>query len=293
MKIAACAYQIDWVESFGCYEAKLEGMVADAAGQGAKLLVFPEYGALELAATAGKESAGGVESAMRAVDALWPEIHAAHARLAREHGVHILGASGPCYTGKRPVNRAMFYFPDGRMQAHDKQIMTRYEREVMDVHPGAPMVLMDTEIGRVGVLICYDSEFPLLGRALVEAGAEILLVPSATEALAGYSRVRIGAMARALENQCVAVHSPLQGPAPWNPVVEISTGAAAIYGPPDKGFPETGLVAQGPLDRPGWVYGEVSLDAIREVRRDGNVLNYLHWNEQLERKKPVTIAASA
>lgn len=293
MKIATCAYQIDWVESFGCYEAKLARMVAEAAGQGAQLLVFPEYGALELAATAGKHAAGGVESAMRATHALWPEIQAAHARLAREHGVHILGASGPCYTGARPVNRAMFYTPDGRIEAHDKQIMTRYEREVMDIRPGAPLKLMETDLGRIGVLICYDSEFPLLGRALAEAGAEILLVPSATETLAGYSRVRIGAMARALENQCVAVHSPLQGPAPWNPIVEASAGAAALYGPPDKGFPETGVLAQGPLDQPGWSYGEVSRAAIAEVRRDGHVLNHRHWDEQLEREKPVTIAAPA
>jgi predicted amidohydrolase len=109
--------------------------------------------------------------------------------------------------------------------------------------------VFDTALGRIGVLICYDAEFPLLGRALIEAGVEILLVPSCTEALSGYWRVRIGAMARALEGQCVVVHSPTVGPAPWSPAVDMNTGAAAIYGPPDLGFPETGVLAEGDAER--------------------------------------------
>jgi predicted amidohydrolase len=125
------------------------------------------------------------------------------------------------------------------------------------VVPGGPLRVFDTALGRIGVLICYDAEFPLLGRALIEAGVEILLVPSCTEALSGYSRVRIGAMARALEGQCVVVHSPTVGPAAWSPAVDMNTGAAAVYGPPDLGFPETGVLAQGELNAPGWVTAEI------------------------------------
>jgi translation initiation factor IF-1 len=53
--------------------------------------------------------------------------------------------------------------------------------------------------------------------------------------------VRVGAMARALEGQCVVVHAPVVGPADWSPAVDLNTGAAAIYGPPDLGFPATGV----------------------------------------------------
>ncbi|MCE8472812.1 amidohydrolase, partial [Rhodovulum sulfidophilum] len=123
-----------------------------------------------------------------------------------------------------------------------------------NVHPGGPLALFDTALGRIGVLICYDCEFPLLARALVEAGAEILLVPSCTDTLAGYWRVRIGAMARALEGQCVVVQSPTLGEAPWCPAVDVNIGAAAIYGPPDTGFPSTGILAEGALNAPGWVH---------------------------------------
>jgi translation initiation factor IF-1 len=161
--------------------------------------------------------------------------------------------------------------------------MTRFEREDWDVVPGGPLRVFDTALGRIGVLICYDAEFPLLGRALMEAGVEILLVPSCTEALSGYSRVRVGAMARALEGQCVVVHSPTVGPADWSPAVDLNTGAAAIYGPPDLGFPETGVLAQGALNAPGWVTAEVDRAAIAACAADGAVLGHAHWPESASR----------
>ena len=291
MKIATSAYPLDWLNDWRAYEAKITRWVSEAAGQGADLLVFPEYGAMELASLAGKEAAADLEGGLRAVADQMPQADELHDRLARQHGVHILSASAPVWdSGDRPVNRAGFFGPDGPLGHQDKQIMTRYERDPWNVVAGGPLRLFETALGKIGVLICYDCEFPLLARALVDAGAEILLVPSCTEAMTGYSRVRIGAMARALENQCVTVQSPTVGDAHWCPPVDTNTGAAAVYGPPDTGFPQTGVIAQGELNAAGWVYADIDLNAIREVRADGGVLNHTHWAEQLPRVKTVTTA---
>jgi predicted amidohydrolase len=140
--------------------------------------------------------------------------------------------------------------------------------------------VFDTALGKIGILIGYDAEFPLLARAMTEAGAEVLLVPSCTGTLRGYWRVRVGAMARAIENQCIVVHAPTVGPADWLPVAEQNHGAAAIYGPPDTGFPEDGLIAIGKPDTAGWVHGEVALEAVREARADGTALSFRDWAEQ-------------
>jgi predicted amidohydrolase len=188
------------------------------------------------------------------------------------------------------VNRARLFGPRGLIGHQDKQIMTRFEREDWDVVPGGELKLFDTDLGRIGCLICYDSEFPLLGRALSEA--EILLVPSCTEAQAGYWRVRIGAMARALENQCVSVMSSVVGEARWNEAMEINTGAGGVFGPPDRGFPETGVLAAGEIGRPGWTFADIDPAAIAEVRRDGVVLNRSHWAEQEPRIHSVTTVPS-
>lgn len=284
LTVAAAAYPLDRLADWTAYEAKLSDWVAQAAGQGADLLVFPEYGAMELASLGGANVAADLEGSLREVARHRDAMEALHARLAAAHDVHILCGSGPVYTGARPVNRASLFGPEGLIGHQDKAIMTRFEREDWDVVPGDGLTVFETALGRIGVLICYDSEFPLLGRTLAEAGVEILLVPSATEALAGFTRVRVGAMARALEGQCIAVHAPVVGEAPWCAGMEENTGRASVYGPPDRGFPATGIFAEGALGAAGWVLAEVDRAAVAEVRRDGAVLNFLHWAEQADRR---------
>lgn len=285
MKIAAAAYPLDFLPDWSAYVAKLTDWVARAADQGADLLVFPEYGAMELASLGGADVAADLEAALHEVMRHGDAVRDLHCALAAQSSVHILGASGPAMAehSPRPVNRATLYGPQGVIGDQDKQIMTRFEREEWGIAPGHGLQVFDTALGKLGVIICYDAEFPLLARAMVEAGAEILLAPSCTETLAGYSRVKVGAMARALENQCVSVHAPTVGPAGWCPAVDANTGAAAIYGPPDLGFPETGILAQTALNAPGWAIAEVSLDAIARVRKEGGVLNHAHWSEQEKR----------
>ena len=290
--LAAAAYPLDWFEDWAAYEAKITRWVSEAAGQGAQLLVFPEYGAMELASLGGAAVAADPEGALREVDRHRAAARDLHLRLAARHQVHILTGSGPAYglahAAGRPVNRASLVGPTGLLGHQDKAMMTRFERDEWNIVAGEGLAVFETDLGRIGVLICYDSEFPLLGRALAEAGVEILLVPSATEALAGFTRVRVGAMARALEGQMIVVHAPMVGTAPWCAGMEQGTGAASVYGPPDRGFPATGILAEGRLDAPGWVYAEVSTAAVAEVRADGMVLTLRHWPEQLPQLSRVT-----
>lgn len=284
MKTATAAYRMEFLDSWQAYADKLTDWVAQAAGQGAELLVFPEYGAMELATLAGAQAAGDLEQSLQAVSDRISDADGLHSDLATRFGVHILAASAPVFDpalGARPVNRARLFAPGGDMGVQDKQIMTRFEREDWGVQGGGPLRLFDTALGKLGVLICYDAEYPLLARALSEA--DVILVPSCTEALSGYWRVRIGAMARALESQCVTVMASTVGDCPWSEAVDHNTGCGGVFGPPDTGFPATGVLAEGRLNQPGWTYATLDLAAIDRVRRDGVVLNRRHWAEQLGR----------
>ncbi|MBN2760351.1 MAG: amidohydrolase, partial [Rhodobacteraceae bacterium] len=179
MKIAAAAYPIDFLSDWDAYAAKLSAWVATGAATGADLLVFPEYGSMELASLGGAAIAANLETALGEVMRHAPRVDDLHCDLAAQHKVHILGASAPAKAGaSRPVNRATLYGPDGVIGYQDKQIMTRFEREDWHIAPGTDgLRVFETSLGRIGILICYDAEFPLLARALAEAGAEILLVP--------------------------------------------------------------------------------------------------------------------
>ncbi len=277
VNIAAAAYPMDWFDSFAEYAAKITRWVEDAAE--CDLLVFPEYGAMELSSLGGAEIAADLERSLHEVARHEVARDHLHAHLAQRHNVHILAASGPFFAGERPFNRAVLFGPDGRIGHQDKQIMTRFEREQWNVIGAPGLRVFDTPLGRLGIIICYDSEFPLLARQLAESGVEILLAPSCTDTVAGYNRVRIGAMARALESQCVVVHSPTVGDVSWNPAIDENRGAAAIYGPPDGLWPEDGIIAGGALDQPGWVKAEVDLRRVARSRTSAAVLPFAHWPE--------------
>lgn len=278
MKIATAAYPLDVLGSWAQYEDKLAGWVRSAADKGADLLVFPEYGAMELATLDGLDVAGDLERSLFSVSDRIADADRLHQRLAAEHGVHIVAASAPAATRTRPVNRARLFAPGGQIGVQDKQIMTRFEREIWDVIPGGSLQIFDTALGRIGILICYDSEFPLLGRAL--STCDVIAVPSLTEALAGYWRVRTGSMARALENQCVTAMSSVVGEADWSEALGTCVGTGGIFCPMDTGFPSDGVLALGEIGAPGWTVAEVDIDAIANVRADGVVLNRADWDGQ-------------
>lgn len=282
IRVASAAWPIDRHADWASYTVKLETWVAEAADKGARLLVFPEYGNMELASLLDPSVALDAAAQVEPLADMVPGVAYLHADLARRHQVHILAGSMVERDERGAiVNRACLFGPEGGMGIQDKLILTMWERSQWTIAPGAAqLTLFDLGFAKVGVIICYDSEFPDAAQALAAAGADILLVPSCTDSLAGYWRVRIGAMARALETQCFIVQSPTIGDAPWSAVVDINVGAAGIFAPPDLGMPADGIVALGTLDTPGWTYADLDLDALAELRRNGAVRGPAHWREQ-------------
>ena len=279
--VAAAQYPIEQLADWDAYAAKVTRWTQEAAAGGAALAVFPEYGAMELASLE-PETMGDLAGSLASVAALVPQVDALHGELAARFGLHILAASLPRLDADgRYRNAARLFAPNGKVGTQDKLVMTRFEREQWFVSAGAEgLTVFETALGRIAVLICYDAEFPLLARAAVEAGAQVLLVPSCTDSLHGYWRVRIGVQARALESQCYVVQSPTVGLAEWSPAVDVNRGAAGIYGPPDRGMPEDGVIALGAEGAAQWVFGEIDLAKVAVLRADGGVLNARDWRDQ-------------
>jgi predicted amidohydrolase len=280
LKVASAQYPIGQPGSLAEWEDKIATWVHAGVATGAELLVFPEYAAIEQAACLGPEVYGDLTTTLERVAELAPSRVALHAALAKEHGVHILVGSGPAkHADGRFVNAAQLVTPTGQVGVQEKLIMTPFEHG-WGVTAGSPLRVFETALGKLAVLICYDSEFPLLARAAVEAGADAILVPSCTERVSGYHRVRTGSQARALENTIVTVQSPTVGDAPWSPAVDFNVGAAGIYVPPEHGVSDTGVVAEGTLNHPMWVHAEVDLATLRRLRTSGEMRNFGDWPAQ-------------
>jgi predicted amidohydrolase len=266
------------VETVGAWRAKVTDWVERAVAQKAQVLVFPEYAAMELAAIGGKGR--DLHGSINAVSDLTYEIVHLHQTLARQHGVMIVAGSGPCRMGAEAFNIAQVFGPKGQHENFTKLMPTPWERDPWRISAGRALKVFDLGFVKVGLVICYDIEFPLLSRALAEAGAEVILAPSNTETMWGYWRVRVGAQARALENQIYTVQSPCVGPAAFCEAVAENNGAAGFFGPPDRGMPHDGVIALGEMNKAQWLVSELNLDVLQEFRHSGGVRTYAHWQEQ-------------
>ncbi|WP_434130662.1 carbon-nitrogen hydrolase family protein [Methylocaldum sp. GT1BB] len=279
--LAAAQYNIGFLKSWDDYSAKIARWVADAADNGAKMLLFPEYFSMELASLFPEEVYKSLSKQLSEMQTLLPDFVMLFSDMAEQHGVHIVAGSFPVRMEDGSYrNRSFLFRPDGTTDHQDKLQMTRFENEHWLITGGEEIKTLDTEFGRIGINICYDSEFPMIARKQVEAGADLILVPSCTDTLAGYHRVRIGCQARALENQCYVVQSPTVGQAPWSEAVDVNIGAAAVYTPVDYGYPDNGILAIGELNQAQWVYAEIDLASIAHIRQTGQVFNYRDWPGQ-------------
>ena len=273
LRVGMLQWRVQRCDGLNGWAARLDREVAAAVAQGARLLLMPEYAPLEFAAGRVPDVAAELAAAVEFA----PDAVALASGIARRHGVWLVPGSLPFRVGDRVVNRAPLLAPAGGVAFQDKHVMTRFEAEQWGMQAGDPPAVFDTAFGRIGIAVCFDAEFPHLVRAQVAAGAWLILVPTCTDTLHGFNRVRIAAAARAMENQCYVCVAPTVGNAPWCGTLDRNRGFAAAYGPVDHGFPEDGVLARGALDESQWVFADLDSDRLEVVRQDGAVRNHVCW----------------
>lgn len=282
--LAASQYAIELLTDWDSYATHLDALCRQARDGGAELLLLPEYAGLVLSGQLASNTRGDLHAAIAGIQPLLSRWWNLSEQLARHYHLYLQPGSVPVYDSDgRYRNRAPLFGPQGAMGHQDKLMMTRFERETWQIHAGRGLRLFDCSFGRLGILICYDNEFPLLAQTLASAGADLILAPSCTDTEAGYHRVRIGAQARALENQIAVLHAATAGDAPWSPALDTNVGRAALYTPPDDGLPANGVICESPLLRVAQstlLLAELDLAAVRKVREQGQVHIRRDWPGQ-------------
>ncbi len=287
LRLGLLQYPVEKPASIEAFGAKLDRWLAEAKGH-ADLCVLPEYAAVELGAALVGRATTDEPTELAAMVAHADAILGAMRAATMRAGIWLLAGTLPMRHGDRVIARAPLITPDGRIAFQEKRAMTRFETERWGITGGAPPRVFDTPWGRLGVSICYDVEFPKHVRAQVEAGAWLILAPSCTDTLHGFTRVRVSAAARAIENQCYVACTPTVGEAPWSAALDINHGHAAVFCPPDRGFPADGVLAAGKLDAAQWLFCELDPARIAEVREHGAVRNHRDWPRA---PYPPTVAA--
>lgn len=280
--LALSAHTVARSPSFATLIARLESEVVAAAAAGAATLVFPEYAALELSCLLDGVDANDIAGEIAGIQQFHDAWVATHEAWAKHYNMHIVAGSFPlvCQDGKTR-NRAWLLGPNGVLGYQDKIMMTRFESEQWFITGGdGGLKVWDLGWCKAAIAICYDIEFPVLVRQAAAAGAELLIVPSNTDGWHGYWRVRIGAQARALENQCFAAMAPLTGLADWTESIDVNVGRAGVFGPVDSGFPSDGILALGE-ESGGLLCCPLSPRRIHSVRRHGQNRNFSDWENSL------------
>ncbi|RRN79212.1 MULTISPECIES: carbon-nitrogen hydrolase family protein [Pseudoxanthomonas] len=281
MKIAACRYEVGKPADFEAFAARQRALLEQAAAQGVRVAVLPEYLSLELAAIHGPQVYADLHASLQAIQQHRQAWLALFSGLARELGMYIVAGSFLLDIGAgRHRNRADLFAPDGGHQWQDKLQLTGFEKRTGVIVPGEALKVVDVAGVRAGISICYDSEFPLPVRAQYEAGARLLLVPSCTDTAAGATRVRVGCLARALENRFFVAQAVTAGDAPWSPALDTNTGDAAIYAPMDVGFPADGILASAGAGQE-WAIAELDFARLEDTRLTAQVANDRDWPAQL------------
>ncbi|MFW5836955.1 MAG: GNAT family N-acetyltransferase [Desulfovibrionaceae bacterium] len=162
---------------------------------------------------------------------------------------------------------------DGTWDAQYKLHITPDEQSSWGLTGGSSLKVFDTDVGKVGILICYDVEFPELARLQAEQGMKILLVPFWTDTKNGYLRVRRCAQARAIENECYVAISGSVGNIPKVETMGIQYSQAAVFTPSDFSFPHDAIAAEATPGVENTLITDLDLDLIKELRAQGSVRN--------------------
>ncbi len=192
-------------------------------------------------------------------------------RLAISYNVNIIAGSMPEIRDGKLYNTSYFLHRDGRIDSYDKIHPTPSEEYEWGIEGGNKLKVFDTDCGKVGVLVCYDVEFPELPRLLADQGMKILFVPFLTDTQNAYNRVRYCAQARAIENECYVAIAGNVGNLPKVHNMDLQFAQAAVLTPSDFAFPVNGIKAEASPNTEMIVVSDVDLSLLQELHEYGSV----------------------
>ena len=290
IKIGLIQYPLTKFKTQKEWEKSTLKWLAQAQKKNVELLVFPEYGSMELVSLLPNFKKLNLNEQLHQLQDFYPHFFHFFLEAAQKFKMCIVAPSFPVFEKRKFINRALVFSKNGQFSFQDKIKMTRFEDEIWGIQPGQNQIkIFRSGPLRFGISICFDSEFPVFGALLAHAGCDLLLAPSCTETLWGHHRVHTGCRARALENQFYVAVSPIVKDSKWCEALDRNMGQAALYGPSDKGFPADGEIAKGPLNRPALLVSEIDTEKIKKVRKEGGVFNFKHSSEMLTLKKHYSV----
>lgn len=286
VRVAAIQYLQKRVDSFAEFLNTVQHWVQVVASYQADFVVFPEFFPLQWLSSGERLLP---DAAIMALTQRTAEFKIALHNMALQHHINIIAGAYPQYVNENKIENISYIFlRDGSIQQQTKLHPTPSEVENWQVSGGHELNVMNTDCGKIGVLICYDIEFPELSRRLIDQGAQLIFVPFCTDERQGYLRVRYCAQARAVENQCYVVMAGNVGILPNVVNMDIQYAQSCILTPCDFPFARDGIAAETTPNVEAVLFADLNLDTLNQARTQGTVRNlqdrrtdlyHIEWQE--------------
>ena len=252
---------------------QIEYFVDAIAGYNADFVLLPEFFNGPLMAESNERTPG---AAIRHLAGYTDLLREKTVELALAYNINIIAGSMPVIDpeDEKIYNVSFLCRRDGTYDTQHKLHITPDEQAYWGLTGGHELSVFETDVGKIGVLICYDVEFPELSRILAEQGMKILFVPFWTDTKNAYLRVRRCAQARAIENECYVVMTGSVGNLPKVENMDIQYSQAAVFSPADFAFPHDAVIAEATPNTEMTLVSDLNLDLLKDLRYQGSVRNF-------------------
>lgn len=277
-RIGCVQWQMRPVKSVDDVIQQVEFFVDALSDYQCDVALFPEFFNAPLM---GLENHSNDLDAIKALAGYTDEILDAVSKLSVTYNINIIAGSMPVLESNELYNVAYLCRRDGTKEAQYKIHPTPMEKRDWIMQGGDALRVFETDFGKIGILICYDAEFPELARLLSDQDMEILFVPFWTDTKNGYQRVRHCAQARAIENECYVAIAGSVGNLPKVDNAVIQYSQAVVFSPSDFAFPHDAIIAESTPNTEMTLIVDLDLEKLKKLKNEGSVRNYLDRRRDL------------
>ena len=270
VRIGIVQWQMRATKSLEDFFQQIEFFVDTVSGYKADCVLFPEFFNAPMMALTNEQSAS---AAIRGMAAFTEPIKTRMMELAVSYNINVIAGSMPVYEDGKLFNVSYLCRRDGTVDEQYKLHVTPDEASYWGMRGGDKIKCFDTDFGKIGILVCYDVEFPELSRLLSDEGMKILFVPFWTDTKNAYQRVRICAQARAIENECYVAITGSVGNLPRVENMDIQYSQSAVFSPSDFAFPHDAIVAEATPNTEMTLIADLDLDLLKDLNTSGAVRN--------------------
>ncbi|MEO8210793.1 MAG: bifunctional GNAT family N-acetyltransferase/carbon-nitrogen hydrolase family protein [bacterium] len=268
VRLSLVQWQMRTFKDFEAVCEQIEFFVDAASSYKCDFILFPEYFHAPLMADFNHLPE---PDAIRKLADYTPMLKNKFAEFAIKYNANIITGSMPQIRNGKLLNIGYLCRRNGTVEKYEKLHVTPSEKNDWGMSGGDSLKVFDTDCGKIGILICYDVEFPELSRILADEGMDILFVPFLTDTQSGYMRVRYCAQARAIENECFVAIAGSVGNLPKVHNMDIQYAQSAVFTPSDFAFPADAIKAEATRNTEMTLIVDVDLDLIKDLHYHGSV----------------------